>query len=183
MEAKSNSLKSLKKCLRLGFTLIELLVVISIIGLLASLAVYNINSARIKARDARRKADLNSLVKALNLYADDIGGLPLSNQCGSDRTGAVHGAHVTACPSDGNDWYIGNYLDNHEYTGSPIMDPRGGTTSGCRYYYYTDATGKYFQFSAYLENPSTEDTQTTTNGALPNWSECSKGNYRVVGTF
>jgi hypothetical protein len=63
------------------------------------------------------------------------------------------------------------------------MDPRGGTAGNCRYYFYTDVSGKYFQFSAYLENPSTEDLQTTTNGALPNWSECSIGNYRVMGSF
>jgi prepilin-type N-terminal cleavage/methylation domain-containing protein len=85
-----------------AFTLIELLVVISIIGLLSSMSVYAINVARVKARDARRKADLNSLVKALALYSDDRGGLPLSNQCGSGRTGAIHGLHVTACPSNGN---------------------------------------------------------------------------------
>ncbi|MCX6785799.1 MAG: type II secretion system protein [Candidatus Komeilibacteria bacterium] len=39
---------------RKGFTLIELLVVIAIIGLLSSLAVVNLNSARGKARDAKR---------------------------------------------------------------------------------------------------------------------------------
>ena len=158
--------------------------VISIIGFLATFALVSLNSARMKARDTRRKADINSLVKALALYTDDRGGvLPLSNQCGGGRTGAVHGLYVTVCPSDGNDWYVGNYLANHGYTGAPIMDPRGGTSSGCRYYFYTDATGKYFQFSAYLENPSAEDLQTTSNGALPNWSECSLGNYRVTGSF
>ena len=37
-----------------GFTLIELLVVISIIGLLASGVLASLNSARMKARDAKK---------------------------------------------------------------------------------------------------------------------------------
>lgn len=53
-----------------GFTLIELLVVISIIGVLASVVLASLNSARIKARDVRRIADLNQIQLALNLYYD-----------------------------------------------------------------------------------------------------------------
>lgn len=51
-----------------GFTLIELLVVIAIIGLLATLAVVQFGAARSKARDAKRKADVSAIQKALELY-------------------------------------------------------------------------------------------------------------------
>jgi len=54
-----------------GYTLIELLVVIAIIGLLASVVVADLNSARMKSRDARRLADLHQIRLALEAYASD----------------------------------------------------------------------------------------------------------------
>ena len=53
-----------------GFTLIELLVVIAIIGVLASIVLASLNSARRKSRDARRIADVKQIQLALELYFD-----------------------------------------------------------------------------------------------------------------
>ncbi|MDD5032750.1 MAG: type II secretion system protein [Candidatus Pacebacteria bacterium] len=53
-----------------GFTLIELLVVIAIIGILASVVLASLNSARQKSRDARRIADLKQIQLALELCYD-----------------------------------------------------------------------------------------------------------------
>lgn len=63
-----------KKGLR-GFTLIELLVVIAIIGLLSTVIAAPITEARKKGRDAKKIADLRSIVTAINIYADDNGGV------------------------------------------------------------------------------------------------------------
>jgi len=57
--------------LKKGFTLIELLVVIAIIGLLSTLAVVALSSARLKARDAKRVSDTKQMQTALELYFSD----------------------------------------------------------------------------------------------------------------
>lgn len=69
-----------------GFTLIELLVVIAIIGLLSSIAVASLNSARMKARDTRRIENLRQIRLALELFFDAKGYYPRSG-CGWDCNG------------------------------------------------------------------------------------------------
>jgi len=59
-----------------GFTLIELLVVIAVIGLLSTIVMVSLNSARAKARDARRKEDLKSIRTALEMYYNDNNNIP-----------------------------------------------------------------------------------------------------------
>src|SRR3989344_777465 len=48
-----------------GFTLIELLVVIAIIGILSTVVLGAVNTARQKGRDARRLEDLKSIANAI----------------------------------------------------------------------------------------------------------------------
>lgn len=75
---------------RHGFTLIELLVVISIIGLLSSVVLAALSSARMKARDVRRMQDMKQIQTALEMYRNDEGHYPYSTsvtggaQCGDD---------------------------------------------------------------------------------------------------
>lgn len=69
-----------------GFTLIELLVVIAIIGILSSVVLASLNSARRKGRDARRIADLKQIQLALELSYDKNGFYPA----------AISGTELTA---------------------------------------------------------------------------------------
>ena len=59
-----------------GFSLIELLVVIAVIGILASIIMASVNSARDKGLNARRVTDIAQYQLALELYRDANGEYP-----------------------------------------------------------------------------------------------------------
>jgi prepilin-type N-terminal cleavage/methylation domain-containing protein len=73
-----------------AFTLIELLVVIAIIGLLASVVLASLQSARASARDAARVSAVKELQKALELYRNtNRGNYPCLNAGCTATGGAV----------------------------------------------------------------------------------------------
>lgn len=59
--------------LQKGFTLIELLVVISIIVILATLAISSYLQAMQGARDGKRRSDIETIKQAMILYRQDMG--------------------------------------------------------------------------------------------------------------
>ncbi len=82
-----------------GFTLIELLVVIAIIGVLSSVVLASLNSARQKGRDARRVSDIKQLQLALELYYDANAKYPAT----LTDTALVTPGYIAAIPKDPQD--------------------------------------------------------------------------------
>ena len=86
-----------------GFTLFELLVVISIIGILLALGMVSFSTAQKKARDARRKEDMEAIQKALEQYYALAGAYP-STCCSSGSQIEFEGTVIMqSVPSDPKD--------------------------------------------------------------------------------
>jgi prepilin-type N-terminal cleavage/methylation domain-containing protein len=77
-----------------GFTLIELLVVIAIMGVLASIILVGVNSARSRARDNQRVGNVRSLANALEMYYDANGQYPAA------LSDLVNAGYIGAVPTD-----------------------------------------------------------------------------------
>ena len=158
MEIQSNYKK--------GFTLLELLVVISIISLLATLALAQINNARENTRDARRKSDLRQIFTALELYYDDYNLYPRNN-------GWIHcSTYTNSGTYTSQD--LESTLEDYGYMQEVPFDPMGvnkdcaqdsyGANDYIAYLFYRpDATdcfsGERQNYCLYanLENPTAED--------------------------
>jgi prepilin-type N-terminal cleavage/methylation domain-containing protein len=124
-----------------GFTLIELLVVIAIIGMLSSVVLVSLNSARAKARDATRQEDIKTIEQALLIYYNDMGnGQFPSEACtdtskGSDNCGCGSCADgIASCV--GTDWChtsgIWQAIVGNNIIGFLPVDPLNDAT----YYYW-----------------------------------------------
>jgi general secretion pathway protein G len=109
-----------------GFTLIELLVVVAIIGILSTVAVVALGSARKKARDAKRLADLQNIQIALEFYHAEHNAYPPGSNL-------VLGIGNSACLNK-QGWQPTGCSD--KYLNVP-MDPKGGS------YLYTAASSTY----------------------------------------
>ncbi len=112
-----------KKTLKAGFTLIELLVVVAIIGILASIVLASLNTARQRSRDARRVADVKQIQLALELYFDSCGEYPDTYSGASAACGAAGGlvpTYLQVAPLDPTSQAIyayDNYASNARASG------------------------------------------------------------------
>lgn len=147
-----------------GFTLVELLVVIAIIGLLSTLAVVALSSARQKARDSKRMSDLKQIQTALEIYFND------HNQYPVEATPITLGvAATTDClsnPTNGDgDFEASGATCENAVMGVVPEDP----TPTQSYQYSTDAGGTTYTIEATLEGVVgnfSGDIQATPTGIL-----------------
>lgn len=124
-----------------AFTLIELLVVIAIIGILSSVILASVNTARKRARDARRQEDMKSIQSALELYYSGAG----SEKYITQTTTTTVAANATSA--------LASLVSNGLIASVPV-DPLGTATP---YYYISNSTGSSYCLAAEMEGASTND--------------------------
>ncbi len=138
-----------------GFTLIELLVVIAIIGILATIVLVSLNSARVKARDARRSSDIRQFALAMEMYYDSAGSVYMPALTGTPSGAIAFGGttFMSAVPTD--------------------------PTTGRNYTWYSPAApAASYCVWAQMENPSTNYTVanpsgTKVTGTTPTTANCA----------
>ena len=168
----------MKKKYNKGFTLIELLVVIAIIGILSSVVLASLNSARKKSRDARRLMDMKQIQTALELYYDSNNRYPDSDfqGCGGWDSGG-DGDFIT-------------YLKTAGFLPQDILDPIINDSCG-NYAYYRYGAGGYGCDSSrgayYVLGVRDMETSGNPYPGSPGWS-CSSRNWQyefdwVTGGF
>ncbi len=168
-----------------GFTLIELLVVIAIIGMLSSVVLASLNSARAKARDANRSVEVRQLVTAIQSYIiDNNGSFPPNNGCTGGWCCLGHG-------SSGNCWANGykgsTLLDNTlspTYISTIPDDPLNNTSRYGDAYMYNITTNPANGIASPeihwgIENASPTAAKDCLGGTLGNWGSGlgNGGNY------
>jgi type II secretion system protein G len=147
-----------------GFTLIELLVVIAIIGLLSSVVITSLNSARVRARDAQRIADLHQIQLALELYYADKGFYPQSD-CGWDCNSYRY-SYVTAS-------WAAFAADLAPYMKTVPVDPKN---SGCAPWGVSCYSYTYGNVGRTTNSPGYDLTTQLEDGTNP--QRCGVRNYK-----
>lgn len=128
-----------------GFTLLEILVVMVILGVLVTIGLRSFATSQMRARDAKRKRDLEQVVNALEMYRSDKGYYPVSDE------GEIAGYN----------WgEVFNDPDNTEtiYMGNLPTDP-----GGLNYFYQAlqlnddETEAQAYRIYAFLENEQDPD--------------------------
>lgn len=157
-----------------GFTLIELLVVISIIGLLSSVVLASLNTARGNARNAKRQQDLIQIRSALELYALDNGGRYPS----TGGYTVVYGDPGCSTTGGTSNWIPGlvpNYIATLPSDPRPAAAISNGVSLGNSHpsCYVYSSDGKTYILSAY---GTVENTNISTSNTF-----YSKAGFREIG--
>lgn len=123
-----------------GFTIIEVLIVVAVLAILSGiLLTTNIKTSLQRARDSKRKQDLNKLVRILEDYYNDNQQYPPAND-----------------PSDGK---IAGAPWGSSFPNYVSMLPKDPLSSQRDYYYQTGPQRKFYVIYTKLENTTDPDIE------------------------
>jgi len=92
-----------------GFTLMELIIAMTIIAILAGAIIGNFFTSISKGRDARRKQDLESISKALELYYNDNKAYPAGSLGSVLKNADGNVIYMQRVPTDPKEGYLYTY--------------------------------------------------------------------------
>lgn len=136
-----------------GFSLIELLVVIAITAIITAVALPNFLSARERAKDSRKKDELNEIKNSLRLYYNDWQDYPPAGSCpgGFNYVQGCGADHESCCPcAAGAEFAVGSSCD-------VIYMKKFPTDFGSSIYYYKNVIEDDFCLKTALDNAADPD--------------------------
>lgn len=157
-----------------GFTLIELLVVVAIIGILSSVVLASLNTARAKGRNAKRMLEIHTVELALDLYFSNNGTYPISDNdgCGGWDIGNADYPFLNG--------KLPGILDN-----APRDLTKSGNCDGYFYYLYPAgyascpaSWGNFYILVTYLEPNSPSPNMVLPIPCSDWWSGYGYGKYK-----
>ena len=129
-----------------GFTLIEILLVVAIIAILAGIVILAVNPQKqlLDAKNAQRKADVNTIISAVYQSAVDNKGVmpganvPIAPTAAMEIcTSSVSATCTAATLAD-----LSSLISSQTYLTSIPVDPAGNVTNGAGYKIQKTANGR-----------------------------------------
>jgi prepilin-type N-terminal cleavage/methylation domain-containing protein len=135
-----------------GFTIVELLIVIVVIGILAALVLNSFRGVQERARDTKRRTDVNAQASQLEVYYTDNGGYPVfTGQIDADSwiSGNLKGADLNAwrAPNQTANSMVNSATPDKDHYGYTPLQNDGTTactTAPCakyKLYWFSEKTG------------------------------------------